>query len=73
MLPQFADSVRRVRAAQTLRGGETGRVGRLRRLLVPVLEDALERSLALAAGMDTRGYGRAGRRSRRPSGGVPAR
>ena len=58
VLPQFADSVRRVRAAQNLRGGETGRVGRLRRLLVPVLEDALERSLALAAGMDTRGYGR---------------
>jgi energy-coupling factor transport system permease protein len=58
VLPQFADSVRRVRAAQNLRAGETGRVGRLRRLLVPVLEDALERSLALAAGMDTRGYGR---------------
>lgn len=58
VLPQFADSVRRVRAAQSLRGGETGRVGRLRRLLVPVLEDALERSLALAAGMDARGYGR---------------
>ena len=71
MLPQFADSVRRVRAAQALRGGETGRVGRLRRLLVPVLEDALERSLALAAGMDARGYGRAGG-LRRPSGGVPA-
>jgi energy-coupling factor transport system permease protein len=60
VLPQFAESVRRVRAAQALRAGETGRVGRLRRLLVPVLEDALERSLALAAGMDTRGYGRAG-------------
>jgi energy-coupling factor transport system permease protein len=60
MLPQFADSVRRVRAAQALRAGETGRVAGLRRLLVPVLEDALERSLALAAGMDTRGYGRAG-------------
>lgn len=60
VLPQFADSVRRVRAAQTLRGGESGRVGRMRRLLVPVLEDALERSLALAAGMDARGYGRAG-------------
>jgi energy-coupling factor transport system permease protein len=59
MLPQFADSARRVRAAQSLRAGETGRVGRLRRFLVPVLEDALERSLALAAGMDTRGYGRA--------------
>ena len=60
VLPQFADSVRRVRAAQALRGGETGRVRRLRRFVVPVMEDALERSLALAAGMDTRGYGRAG-------------
>ncbi|WP_134738454.1 energy-coupling factor transporter transmembrane component T [Nocardioides sp. 503] len=60
VLPQFADSVRRVRAAQSLRAGESGRVRRLRRFLVPVLEDALERSLALAAGMDTRGYGRAG-------------
>ncbi|MCW2791786.1 MAG: cobalt transport protein [Nocardioides sp.] len=59
VLPQFADSVRRVRAAQGLRAGATGRVARLRRLLVPVLEDALERSLALAAGMDARGYGRA--------------
>lgn len=59
VLPQLADSARRVRAAQVLRGGDTGRVGRLRRFLVPVLEDALERSLALAAGMDTRGYGRA--------------
>ncbi|MDX6359096.1 MAG: energy-coupling factor transport system permease protein [Nocardioidaceae bacterium] len=58
VLPQLVDSVRRVRAAQALRGGETGRVRSLRRLLVPVLEDALERSLALAAGMDTRGYGR---------------
>jgi energy-coupling factor transport system permease protein len=59
VLPQLADSLRRVRAAQRLRGGDTRRLGRLRRLLVPVLEDALERSLALAAGMDTRGYGRA--------------
>lgn len=60
VLPQLADSVRRVRAAQRLRAGDTRRIGRLRRFLVPVLEDALERSLALAAGMDTRGYGRAG-------------
>lgn len=64
VLPQFADSVRRVRAAQSLRAGETARVARLRRFLVPVLEDALERSLALAAGMDTRGYGRAAGASR---------
>ncbi|MDQ4053433.1 MAG: energy-coupling factor transporter transmembrane protein EcfT [Actinomycetota bacterium] len=59
VLPQFADSVRRIRSAQRLRAGETGRVRGLRRLVVPVLEDSLERSLALAAGMDTRGYGRA--------------
>ncbi|GAA4681641.1 energy-coupling factor transporter transmembrane component T [Nocardioides nanhaiensis] len=59
VLPQFADSVRRVRAAQRLRAGQAGRVRGLRRLVVPVLEDALERSLALAAGMDARGYGRA--------------
>ncbi len=65
MLPQFADSVRRVRAAQSLRGGDTGRVRRLRRFLVPVLEDALERSLAMAAGMDARGYGRSGTASAR--------
>lgn len=65
VLPQLADSVRRVRAAQTLRAGATGRVGRLRRFLVPVLEDALERSLALAAGMDVRGYGRSAHVPRR--------
>ncbi len=76
VLPQLADSVRRVRAAQTLRGGDTGRVESLRRVLVPVLEDALERSLALAAGMDTRGYGRssgATPRERRTTGGADAR
>jgi energy-coupling factor transport system permease protein len=60
VLPQFAESARRVRAAQRLRAGETGRVVGLRRFLVPVLEDALDHSLALAAGMDTRGYGRSG-------------
>ncbi len=65
IFPQLADSARRVRAAQALRGGATGRVGRLRRFLVPVLEDALERSLTLAAGMDLRGYGRAPGLSRR--------
>ncbi|HEX5920043.1 MAG TPA: energy-coupling factor transporter transmembrane component T [Nocardioides sp.] len=65
IFPQLADSARRVRAAQALRGGATSGVGRLRRFLVPVLEDALERSLALAAGMDTRGYGRSGGATRR--------
>ncbi|WP_299051930.1 energy-coupling factor transporter transmembrane component T [uncultured Nocardioides sp.] len=65
VVPQLADSARRVRAAQRLRPGPTGRVRSLRRFLVPILEDALERSLSLAAGMDVRGYGR--------SGDVPAR
>lgn len=60
VLPQFAASVQRVRMAQRLRAGEGGRVRGLRRLVVPVLEDALDRSMALAAGMDTRGYGRSG-------------
>ncbi len=64
VFPQLADSARRVRAAQALRGDASTGVGRLRRLLVPVLEDALERSLSLAAGMDARGYGRAGRATR---------
>jgi energy-coupling factor transport system permease protein len=58
VLPQLVDSARRVRAAQALRAGDSRRTGRLRRFLVPVLEDALERSLLRAAGMDTRGYGR---------------
>lgn len=60
VLPQLVDSARRVKHAQELRGGEAGRIRGLRRLLVPVLEDAFDRSLALAAGMDARGYGRAG-------------
>lgn len=60
VLPQFTQSIARVRAAQALRVGETRRVRRLRRFLVPVLEETFDRSLALAAGMDTRGYGRSG-------------
>jgi energy-coupling factor transport system permease protein len=64
VFPQLADSARRVRAAQALRGDVSGRVGRLRRFLVPVLEDALERSMSLAAGMDARGYGRSGTATR---------
>ncbi len=72
VLPQLADSVRRVRAAQQLRGGPKGRIRGVRRLLVPILEDALERSLSLAAGMDTRGYGRSGALTRRRRAGTGA-
>jgi energy-coupling factor transport system permease protein len=60
LLPQLADSLRRVRAARRLRAVPGGRTARLRGTVVPVMEDALERSLSLAAGMDARGYGRAG-------------
>lgn len=55
--PQLAESVVRVRRAQRLRHG---RRGGARRVLLPVLADALDRSIALAAAMDARGYGRAG-------------
>lgn len=60
VLPQLAASLRRVRRAQQLRAGDDRRVGRLKRLVIPVLEDALDRSMTLAAGMDSRGYGRTG-------------
>lgn len=63
VLPQLVDSARRVKHASELRGGATGRIAGLKRLLVPVLEDAFDRSLALAAGMDARGYGRVGQAS----------
>lgn len=56
--PQLVDSVRRIRAARRLRGTEGSGTRRLRSLVVPALEDALERSLQLAAAMDSRGYGR---------------
>ncbi len=58
VLPQLAESVVRVRAARRLRGGGGRRQDRLRAVVVPVLEDAVDRSLALAASMDARGYGR---------------
>lgn len=57
--PQLVESLQRVRRARRLRGG-SGRTRAVRSVLVPVLEDALERSLRLAAAMDSRGYGRTG-------------
>jgi len=56
--PQLVESVRRVRRARKLRGGATSGFHALRSIAIPVLEDALERSLRLAAAMDSRGYGR---------------
>lgn len=65
VFPQLAESVQRVRRARRLRGDPGKGIGSLRRIVVPVLEDALERSMTLAAGMDARGYGRSGEASRR--------
>lgn len=69
--PQLVESVLRVRRARSLRAGPRKGVGALRGIVIPVLEDALDRSRALAAAMDSRGYGRTGdqpRRSRRLTG-----
>jgi len=58
--PQLIESVLRVRRARRLRGGLGTGLRALSGILLPVLEDALERSLRLAASMDSRGYGRRG-------------
>ncbi|WP_346012519.1 CbiQ family ECF transporter T component [Streptomyces sp. SID3343] len=56
--PQLIESVHRVRRARRLRGGAQKGMRALRSIVIPVLQDALDRSLALAAAMDSRGYGR---------------
>ncbi|HET8600357.1 MAG TPA: energy-coupling factor transporter transmembrane component T [Segeticoccus sp.] len=61
--PQLAHEAARVRAARRLRGHSGRGLRELARLLVPVLENAFERSMELAASMESRGYGRAVRRS----------
>lgn len=57
--PQMVSATRQVRRARRLRGDQARGWRALRSVLVPVLTDALERSLSLAAAMDSRGYGRA--------------
>lgn len=56
--PQLVESARRVRRARRLRGGRTRGRHLLGSLVIPVLADAVERSLALAAGMEARGFAR---------------
>jgi energy-coupling factor transport system permease protein len=63
--PQLVESVQRVRRARRLRGAAGSRRRAIRSIAIPVLEDALERSLHLAAAMDSRGYGRTGTVPRR--------
>lgn len=66
VLPQLVAAAGRVTRARRLRGhGGRGPRAALR-VVVPVLEDAVEGSLTLAASMEARGYGRT--RGSRPTG-----
>jgi energy-coupling factor transport system permease protein len=56
--PQLAESVQRVHRARQLRGDTSRGLRAVPAVALPVLEDTLERSLLLAAAMDSRGYGR---------------
>ncbi|MFF4650504.1 energy-coupling factor transporter transmembrane protein EcfT [Streptomyces sp. NPDC001380] len=56
--PNLVADVRRLRAARRLRGRPDRGVRALLSVGLPVLEGALERSVGLAAAMDTRGFGR---------------
>ena len=58
--PHLLADARRVSAARRLRGHDEGRISAFARSSGPVLDGGLERSIQLAAAMDSRGYGRAG-------------
>lgn len=69
LVPQLIASVGRVRRGQRLRGGTRKGLRAFSGTLIPVLEDAVEGSLQLAASMEARGYGRT-RRSQHTRRGV---
>ncbi|WP_449346851.1 energy-coupling factor transporter transmembrane component T [Streptomyces xanthochromogenes] len=56
--PNMVADVVRLRTARRLRGRPTGGIRAIAQIGLPVLEGALERSVAVAASMDARGYGR---------------
>lgn len=55
--PQVARSIDRVRNARRLRGHDVRAFRSWRGIALPVLEDSLERSIDLAASLESRGYG----------------
>jgi energy-coupling factor transport system permease protein len=59
LAPQFLLSLKRVRRARELRGHAKG-LRSFTGIVVPLLEDTVQRSLDLAASMDARGFGRRG-------------
>ena len=58
--PQLIESAQRVARARRLRASPRRGWHALRGIVIPVLADAFDRSLLLAAAMDSRGYGRSG-------------
>jgi energy-coupling factor transport system permease protein len=65
--PQAVIELGRIREARRLRGRPVRGLAFLRGLALPVLEGGLDRSIALAASMDARGYGRRAEASPRTS------
>lgn len=57
LAPQLIASLNRVRRANRLRGSSSG-LSSLPKIVIPVLEDSIDQSLALAASMSARGFGR---------------
>lgn len=78
VFPQLGASLTRVRRARALRPARvsgsrwTGRLHVVRGIIVPVLTDALDSAVSLAASMDARGFGRTGSASRTQRGAVTA-
>lgn len=62
--PAMVSDISRVRSARRLRGRPDSGVRGLAGSAMPVFSGALDRSIALAAAMDSRGYGRVAQRSR---------
>lgn len=58
--PALVTDVQRVRVARTLRGRPSSGLRGLAGSVMPVFASALDRSISLAAAMDSRGYGRIG-------------
>jgi energy-coupling factor transport system permease protein len=63
LAPQMISSLQRVQKARSLRGRSKG-LGSMAGTVIPVLEDAIDSSLSLAASMDSRGFGRRGNLSK---------
>ncbi len=62
-LPQLVSDLARIRANRRLRGRRENGLAGVGAAAMPVLHGAMDRSITLAAAMDSRGYGRTGHRT----------